>query len=71
MTAIPVSESEPDHEDILSAVAGNERLCRIEEQLGVENRDHLYRPLMELVERGDVAIFPMGEHVQVRDDRDR
>lgn len=68
--ATPVTDLEPDHDEILSAVAGTERLCRIQDELGVDNREHLYRPLMELVERGDVAIFPMGEHVQVRDDRD-
>lgn len=70
MVATPVTKLEPDHDEILSAVAGTERLCRIQEELNVDNRDHLYRPLMELVEQGDVAIFPMGEHVQVRDDRD-
>lgn len=69
MSAVPLNDLEPDHNEILSAVAGADRLCRVEERVDVNEREHLYRPLMELVEQGDVAIFPMGEYVQIRDER--
>jgi hypothetical protein len=44
------------------------RLAELEEELEDMDREELYPHLMELVEQGDVAIFPVGDTVQVRDD---
>jgi DNA-binding IclR family transcriptional regulator len=45
------------------------RLEEIAEEIDAVRSD-LYKPLMELVERGEVAIFPVGGSVQVRFDTD-
>jgi DNA-binding IclR family transcriptional regulator len=57
--------------DVLEAGDGHNvlRLEEIAEELDVVRSD-LYKPLMELVERGEVAVFPVGESVQVRFDTD-
>ena len=57
--------------DVLEAGDGHDvlRLEEIAEELDAVRSD-LYEPLMELVERGEVAVFPVGGTVQIRFDTD-
>lgn len=65
MTAVPVGDV--DLERIRSVVEeqGVVRLAELTDRTGTD-RAGLYGPLMRLVESGEVAIFPIGESVQIR-----
>lgn len=49
------------------ADAGILRKTELEEQVELSGRE-LTTALVQLVERGDVALFPIGDHVQIRDE---
>ena len=64
--AIPIDEPDPD--EVLREVrAGNDRLDELTDALD-SSRDSVSGPLLELVSSGDVAVFPIGETVKIRDE---
>lgn len=66
MTAVPVSSV--DGERILQVLQEENGVARLSELVDRTGADRagLYDPLMRLVESGEVAIFPIGESVQIR-----
>lgn len=66
MPKVPVPASVSPSE-ILEAGSDQDvmRLEELAEEIDT-NRSDLYKPLMELIERGDAAAFPVGGSVQVR-----
>jgi predicted ArsR family transcriptional regulator len=61
-------EPSPSTIDTLNEIVDDQgpvRLTELEEQLSVSDRE-LRFSLMQLVERGDAALFPVGDTVQVR-----
>lgn len=65
MTAVPITSV--DRQRLLQDIDDNgvSRLSEVADRMG-STRTELYHPLMELVERGEVAVFPIGDTVQVR-----
>jgi len=66
MTAVPVSHIDGKRIlQILEKENGVTRLGELADRVGAD-RAELYDPLMRLAESGEVAIFPVGDSVQIR-----
>jgi Mn-dependent DtxR family transcriptional regulator len=65
MTAQPITDVSVDHLNRVVDQKGTIRLTELADDLEVDVPT-LHGPLMELAKRGDVAIFPVGDSVQVR-----
>jgi len=66
MTAVPVSHIDGKRIlQILEKENGVTRLGELADRVGAD-RAELYDPLMRLPESGEVAIFPVGDSVQIR-----
>ena len=69
MAQVAIPFSSPDTEPSTEAVRavleerGTCRLSELREELDI---DGLGEPLLELAEAGEVAVFPVGETVQVK-----
>jgi hypothetical protein len=57
------------HELVQEAIEeeGMMRLSELADELE-HDRAELYKPIMTRVEHGDLAVFPMGDTVQIRDE---
>lgn len=66
MTAVPVADVDPER--VLRVVDDHNGVARLENIVEEIDADHadLRDPLVRLVEQGDVALFPVGDSVQVR-----
>ena len=65
MTAEPITDVSVDRLSRVLDEKETARLADLADRLNVD-RASLHAPLMHLAERGDVAIFPVGDSVQVR-----
>lgn len=67
MVAIPMPHVVDDVAEIVED-EGTMRFSELAEEVDVRT-DALRISLMQLAERGDVAVFPVGDSVQIRSER--
>jgi predicted ArsR family transcriptional regulator len=65
MPAVPVGDADTGHVRSIIDEEGTVRLSELADQLGTTTTT-LHAPIMELVEDGKAAVFPIGDVVEVR-----